>query len=140
VKTRLQIRPAQRTDLESIAAIQATAPEASQWPPADYLVYETRVALAGEQIVGFATYRTVGPGEHEILNLAVSPAWRRRGVARALVGSLRTAAPGVWFLEVRESNRAARRLYEAMDFTEAGVRLAYYENPSESGIVMRFYS
>ena len=140
MKTPLQIRPVQRADLESIAAIQAAAPEASQWPPSDYLLYETRVALAGRQIIGFAAYRTLAPGEHEILNLAVSPSWRRRGVARALVGSLCSGAAGAWFLEVRESNRAARKLYEAMDFTETGVRLSYYENPSESGIVMRFHS
>jgi ribosomal-protein-alanine N-acetyltransferase len=48
--------------------------------------------------------------------------------------------PGTHFLEVRESNAAARRLYESLGFEQVGERPAYYENPAETGIVMRIFS
>ena len=41
------------------------------------------------------------------------------------------------FLEVRESNRAARALYRDLDFQEVGVRVRYYEKPAEDAVVMR---
>jgi len=41
------------------------------------------------------------------------------------------------YLEVRESNGAALRLYESMGFRRAGVRPKYYERPKEAGIVMK---
>jgi len=41
---------------------------------------------------------------------------------------------------VRESNSAARRLYEALGFEVAGTRPGYYDNPTEAGIVMRIFS
>ena len=48
--------------------------------------------------------------------------------------------PGDHFLEVRQSNTAALTLYRTLAFAEVGVRPGYYENPTEPGIVMRFYS
>ena len=136
----IRIRPAEEADLNDIIAIQTVSPEASQWQAGDYLRYETRVAVAGAEIVGFVVYRTVAPGEHELLNLAVAPAWRRRGIGRALIESVRQGATGTWFLEVRESNGASRQLCRGLGFTEIGLRRGYYSNPHESGIVMRFYS
>jgi len=136
----VQVRRAQNTDLEHMAAIQAASPEASQWEPADYLRYETCVAAAGPDVIGFVAYRTVAPAEHELLNIAVAPAWRRRGIGRALIETVRQASPGTWFIEVRESNRASRQLFATLGFTEIGLRKEYYSNPSESGIVMRFLS
>ena len=136
----VEVRRAQKTDLEHIAEIQAASPEASQWKPADYLHYETSVAAAGAEIFGFVSYRTVAPSEHELLNIAVSPSWRRQGIGRALIEKVRDASPGTWFLEVRESNRASRHLFATLGFTEIGLRKEYYSNPFESGIVMRFHS
>ena len=46
------------------------------------------------------------------------------------------AAPGAWFLEVRESNVGAIRLYENAGFRVCGKRPAYYSDPCEAGIVM----
>jgi len=91
-------------------------------------------------VAGFVAYRGVGEGEHEILNLAVDPAARRRGVATALAKELLALARGDTFLEVRASNVAARNLYEKLGFHQAGVRQAYYHSPPEDGIVMRFQS
>jgi ribosomal-protein-alanine N-acetyltransferase len=71
------------------------------------------------------------------LDIAVHPEFRRRGIARALMEAERNRNLCDYFLEVRASNLAARALYSLMGFTEEGVRPAYYENPPESGIVMK---
>jgi ribosomal-protein-alanine N-acetyltransferase len=79
--------------------------------------------------------------EGEILNLAVAPGGRRRGLGRALVDAMldTLADRGVRhvYLEVRESNAPARALYAALGFAEAGRRKAYYRRPVEDAIVLR---
>ncbi len=135
----LRIRPAVREDLEAIARIQEASPAAAQWPPEDYLRYTCLVAVSGEEVAGFAVLRRTGE-EYELLNLAVAPERRRRGVGRRLVAAVLERAPGPVFLEVRASNEAARRLYEACGFRPVGLRRNYYRNPTESAIVMRFQS
>ena len=92
------------------------------------------------QIVGFLVSREVGPAEHEILNIAVHPEYRRLGIAANLIKDELRRHPGDHFLEVRESNAPARNLYTHLGFREVGVRPGYYENPLEPGIVMRFFS
>ena len=136
----VSIRPAVGDDLQRIFAIQSTAPEASQWSAEDYLGFHTQVALMNGGIAGFLVSRQIGEGEREILNVAVDPAYRRRGVARRLIQEQLARCPGTHFLEVRESNAAARRLYESLGFEQVGERPAYYENPIETGIVMRIFS
>ena len=59
--------------------------------------------------------------------------------AQAALGEL-SRCPGVHFLEVRQSNSAARRLYEGLGFQAVGERPAYYDDPPETGIVMRILS
>lgn len=79
--------------------------------------------------------------EGEILNLGVAAPYRRRGLGRALVEQAlaELAALGVTgvFLEVRESNRAARRLYEVLGFREVGRRTQYYRRPEEDAVLLR---
>ncbi len=82
--------------------------------------------------------RTVAEGETELLNLAVAPGFRRQGVGRKLVQSLLAEARGVVYLEVRESNRAAREFYNHMGFQEVSLRGGYYQEPPEAAIVMIF--
>jgi ribosomal-protein-alanine N-acetyltransferase len=89
---------------------------------------------------GFLVSRATAPGEREILNLAVAPPQRRRGVAGRLLEQELGRGEGSWFLEVRESNTPAIRLYQALGFRFAGRRERYYQNPPEAGIVMRFLS
>jgi ribosomal-protein-alanine N-acetyltransferase len=91
-------------------------------------------------VAGFLVTRAPSVGECEVLNLAVGPEFRRRGVAAALVKSLVDEAPGDLFLEVRESNDAARKFYQYMGFQEVGRRPAYYGAPPEPAIVMKFHS
>jgi ribosomal protein S18 acetylase RimI-like enzyme len=137
---RIQVRPAAATDLEQISAIQATAPEASQWQTLDYLTFDCQVAVLDGQIAGFVVSRSVGDREREILNVAVRPDLRRLGIATELLRGEMARWPGAHFLEVRESNTGARELYEGLGFEAVGSRPGYYENPPESGIVMRIFS
>jgi len=137
---RVQIRPAAAGDLDQIKAIQATAPEASQWQPQDYLTFDCRVAMLNGQIAGFVVSRQVSAGEREILNVAVHPDFRRLRIATELLRAETARWPGAHFLEVRESNTAARQLYEHLGFRVVGERAGYYENPPETGIVMRIFS
>lgn len=136
----MEIRRATAADLDAIARIQTAAPAASAWAPAAYLDYECRVAILDNRVAGFLVFRRLTPDEHEVLNLAVDPDYRRRGIARALLAGALADAPGAWFLEVRESNAAAVRLYSQFGFTLAGRRADYYRDPAEAAIVMRFFS
>ena len=136
----MMVRGATADDLAAIAAIQEASPEASQWDPASYLDYDCSVAVSGGRVVGFLVTREIAAGEREILNLAVDPAERRRGVARKLLEFALQHAQTRWFLEVRASNSSALKLYETAGFRTAGRRESYYSNPLETGIVMRFDS
>jgi ribosomal-protein-alanine N-acetyltransferase len=136
----MTVRGATADDLAAIAAIQETSPEASQWEPASYLDYECSVATSGGRVLGFLVVRQIAANEREILNLAVDPAERRRGVAGKLLESELRRAKTQWFLEVRASNSSAIKLYESTGFREAGRRESYYRNPVEPGIVMMFDS
>ncbi len=130
------IRPATAGDLDAIASIQSASPQASQWKPTEYLDYTCAVAEEGT-VAGFIVTREVVLGEYEILNLAVAPEARRRGVARELLKRVLETGSGEWFLEVRESNFAAIQLYETVGFRVSGKRSSYYSNSRESAIVMR---
>lgn len=85
-----------------------------------------------------------GVEELHLLNLTVHPDHRREGHARRLLDDLVCwAVPrSLWWmwLEVRASNEAARRLYEAYGFEEAGLRRGYYPNvrsSREDAVLMR---
>jgi ribosomal-protein-alanine N-acetyltransferase len=136
----LEIRSRAPGDLDDIGRIQAASPEASQWNTADYLKYDLRVAVLDGSVAGFLVVRENGPDEWEILNLAVAPEYRRRGVAGKLVESFQTSINGCVFLEVRESNDAARKFYNSMGFQEVSRRHEYYKTPPEAAIVMKFHS
>ena len=134
------IRRAEEGDGEAIAAIQAACPEAAHWPVAQYKPYEFTVSIAEGAVAGFLVWRRLAEGEYEVLNLAVAPAFRRRGIARELLSPLLNLPGSRIFLEVRESNHAARIFYKSMGFQEVSVRNLYYEFPSEAAIVMKFHS
>jgi ribosomal-protein-alanine N-acetyltransferase len=91
-------------------------------------------------VQGFIAARAVAPDEREILNVAVEPLMRGRGIGRVLVETMLLSGRGAWFLEVRGSNVAAINLYKTLGFLPAGRREGYYQNPVEAGIVMRVFS
>lgn len=136
----IRIRPAVESDLEEIWRIQTESLPAVQWNIADYLRHACLVALSDDRLAGFAVARHTSPEELEILNLAVSPPFRRRGVARSLIAELLANFRGNVYLEVRQSNFAARKLYHSLGFETIGVRKDYYDSPGESAIVMKFHS
>ena len=101
------------------------------------------VALSGNsqarEVIGYLVSWVIADELH-ILNLAVVPAFRRQGVAERLVlSALRQAyAKGARkaYLEVRESNSAAQKLYADIGFTSAFIRKEYYDMPLEDAVVM----
>jgi ribosomal-protein-alanine N-acetyltransferase len=133
-------------DLDGILAVDAASfanpwtRDMFTWEAHNSDVARTYVYRSDEAgVVGYCAVWHVFDELH-INNLAVLPAWRRRGVAtelltfalaRAVEGGARRAT-----LEVRASNVAARRLYERFGFRTAGVRKGYYTNPVEDADIL----
>lgn len=134
------IRRGGAEDLDTVAAIQQSSPGAALWNVADYLEQHFLVAVEGNRVVGFLVARTLASDEREILNLAVAPDFRRKGVARALLDSALEGFRGAVFLEVRESNETAKKFYKSLGFKELSKRKKYYDSPPETAIVMKFHS
>ncbi len=124
------IRAAVPADWEQLCEFPAALPFQSN---------EFLIAVAGEQVAAFLAWRTVFPGESEILHLETLASFRRIGLARRLLRILKQQ-PGDLFLEVRASNRAALQLYQSEGFIPVGVRKNYYSCPSEEAIVLKFHS
>ena len=100
-----------------------------------FFIAESRGVVAAYIVAHSAT------DEGEILNLGVAAAHRRRGIGRALVehvmGVLGAGGVHAVYLEVRESNAGARRLYEVLGFREVARRTRYYRRPVEDAVVLR---
>lgn len=143
----LSIRPARRDDVEDVAAIEKRA-FSDPWSANSFR------ALFGNPIVHFAIAEDAITGkvlgyvvawfvldEAEIANLAVSDDARRSGVGARLLDHALAAAKQrparLVFLEVRESNAAARALYSSRGFAVAGRRAKYYRKPIEDALVLR---
>ena len=98
------------------------------------------IAEINAQVCGFLVARITGD-EAEILNTAVDPAYRRKGIGTLLLNSAISAAQAhnakSIYLEVRESNRAAISFYGQHGFTKTAERRGYYSSPTENAIVMK---
>jgi len=100
-----------------------------------------KVAVLNNQIIGYVCVRTILDITH-MLNLAVLPEFRRRGIGSMLLrdalNELKQSKPDINLitLEVRESNTAAIKLYEKFGFKVMGKRIGYYEKPYENAIIM----
>ena len=131
-------------DAESAAALDLACDGAAHWSAGDYRLIAAEAAAGGprwpliSRQAGGAPARPIvallvaslAADEVEILNLAVAPALRRSGAATALLDAALTqarseGARAAW-LEVRESNAAARSFYAARGFTARGRRRGYY--------------
>ena len=90
-------------------------------------------------VCGYVGSQTV-LGETDMMNIAVRPDCRRKGVAAALITELICRLKGqgshILRLEVRESNATAIALYKAMGFTQLGLRKNYYRNPKENALIL----
>jgi ribosomal-protein-alanine acetyltransferase len=140
----LRSRPIQQADVERVLAIQAACPEIAQWTIWDY----NRVArgeMAGwvaeedGSVAGFIVARRIAD-QIEILNFAVLPQLRERGVGAMLLQETLTWAKTFdathAILEVRASNAAALRFYEHHNFHTAGRRSRYYNFPIEDALLL----
>lgn len=127
------VRRMRAEDAEAVRAVQRACPEAAQWEAEERGGRTVAVAEADGEVAGFAVWQELPGGEAELLNLAVHPRARRRGVGRALAGAM--AGRRVW-LEVRASNEGAIRFYESLGFERRGLRRDYYREPVEDAVVM----
>jgi ribosomal-protein-alanine N-acetyltransferase len=131
------IRPAEERDFPAITRIQQHCPETAQWPMGDYNGFPVFVALIGASHAGFCSWRQSAPDEAEILNLAVDPLWRRRGVGSALLEAVLECARGTVFLEVAEPNSPAIALYRKQGWVDVGLRSGYYDHGTVNAVVMK---
>lgn len=92
------------------------------------------------RVAGYIATRLLGGGHSEIRVLAVRPDFRRKGVATALIEralrALYYRGAKKVYLEVRQSNTPARKLYLKAGFVETGIRRNYYMRPEEDAILM----
>ena len=142
---RYPIRFARISDVAALAAIERRC-FSDPWSVQgieETIQYETTIALiaeSGVQVAGYLMARVSGE-EGDILNLAVVPEYRRKGIAGRLLerGLAVLAEAGVReaYLEVRESNGAALALYGGKGFKPVAVRPHYYRSPLEDALVLR---
>jgi len=157
----MKIRIATVEDIPGIMGLERASPSAAHWSERRYrellekevgtaekvvLVGEADGASAdatetqGRNVAGFLVARSVA-AEWELENIVVAVGARRGGLGRRLLQDLlariHQAGGGCVFLEVRESNAAARGLDEKAGFRENGRRKAYYADPLEDAILYR---
>ncbi len=141
----MEITPMQRRDVPQIAALEKECfsdpwSEQSVDSELDNPLSLWLVCREGERILGYVGSQTV-LGETDMMNVAVSPDARRRGIAQRLIGALeeqlRRQGSHSLSLEVRPSNTAAVSLYRKMGFTQVGRRPNYYRHPKEDGLILR---
>jgi [ribosomal protein S18]-alanine N-acetyltransferase len=140
-----RIRSAVPADAVGLVAIERRA-FSDPWSEASFREALTSpwtfglVAEGARGVTGYLIGREVA-GTGEVLNLAVAPELRRRGIGGALLEAglvaLGRRRVEEVFLEVRESNRSAQALYLAYGFRPVGQRAAYYRNPKEDALVLR---
>lgn len=143
----MNIRAATAADVPAMMALERHAVTAAHWSEADYArLFATgsqyvALVLEEQEVEGFVVAHGMGT-EWEIENIAVAGPARRRGLGTRLLAELldraRQAGARTVFLEVRESNRAARSLYEKWAFVESGRRRSYYRDPDEDAVLYRF--
>lgn len=143
----VKLEPAVPGDLPAIAAIERRA-FADPWSAESFAEMIGRESVwfvvaresAGDPVLGYVV-AIFAADEGEVGNLAVDDAARGRGIGATLVqGVLDEAtqrAVETLYLEVRESNGAARRLYDRCGFGEVGRRRRYYQKPVEDALVLR---
>jgi ribosomal-protein-alanine N-acetyltransferase len=153
-RARLEIRRMRPEDLEEVMVIERAAfkhPWSTElfrrelehdWSTILVAIEPLTSAAHGkatERIVGFVIFWLVHDEVH-ILNVAIAPEQRRKGIARELMAETERrahqASATLMTLEVRRSNLAALELYREFDYRAVGVRPNYYVDEGEDAIVM----
>lgn len=144
--TELAVRPARLVDVPAVLEIERTV-FSDPWSAQSFrealghpAVYFSCVRRDEGELLGYVVAWFIAD-EGEIANLAVARSAWGAGIGRALLDAALTeaASRGVTavYLEVRESNERARRLYQSSKFQEVGRRRGYYRRPVEDAIVLR---
>ena len=98
------------------------------------------VALEEDTVVGYIGSQTV-LNESDMMNVAVHPDHRRKGIGETLVCALAAELSKMGSvcltLEVRVSNEPAKQMYEKLGFLQIGRRPNYYRNPKEDALILR---
>lgn len=140
----IEIAPLAARHLDEIESIE----RASYPTPWSRTMFAGEIARGSSICLGaFRRRKVIGylivsryPDAWHVMNLAVAPIWRRRGVATRLLEELfeRTDAGGErgYTLEVRVSNGQAIRLYEQLGFETSGIRRGYYIDNREDALIM----
>ena len=137
------IRPMTAADVPSVTALEKLC-FSDPWSAssiASELDNPLSLWLVWEEDGAAAAYLGVQrvPPQADVMNVAVSPALRRRGIARALFAELERRLPEIdeLFLEVRASNSGAIALYRTLGFEQVGRRPNYYLDPREDALILR---
>ncbi|MBP3577598.1 MAG: ribosomal protein S18-alanine N-acetyltransferase [Lachnospiraceae bacterium] len=140
----MQIRPMTKNDCEQVAAIEAVS-FSMPWSLKAFTDtvekdnFRYFVAEEAGEILGYCGFLFV-LDEAEIPNVCVKSSARKQGVGKKMMNALIEEAKelgiSILFLEVRESNAAARALYKSLGFAEDGIRKNFYEQPVEHAILM----
>lgn len=139
------IRQAKLDDLAQLIALADGSVTAAHWTEPQYASALSGVAprrlvlvLESDRIHGFAIAVELA-GEWELENIVIGDAYRGRGLGsmllKAVLEHVSLHRGERIFLEVRESNRSARSLYERSGFSISGRRPGYYHNPPEDAIL-----
>jgi ribosomal-protein-alanine N-acetyltransferase len=144
------IRRVGLTDVRSLWEIEKvsfTSPWSLWCFLAEYANSKSTILVAGPpppepwETWGYIVYWVLADEMH-LLNLAVHPAQRRRGIARSLLttalAKARDQGAAVVWLEVRPSNAAAQALYHSFGFKEIGIRPGYYADNGEDALIYAF--
>jgi ribosomal-protein-alanine N-acetyltransferase len=140
----VRVRPAEPGDTAAIARVGLESPGASPWSASQYEDaasgnYRGWISELNIDLVGFIFTR-IAADEVEILNLAVLPDRRRRGIASQLIeralDHAKASGAARAYLEVRASNAAAISLYGKCGFAFAGRRTRYYSSPVEDALLL----
>lgn len=153
----MRVRRANRADIPAMMALERQNPSAAHWSSQQYEALfvhteqssqhfawavddEAAAGPEGDKVLGFLVARRID-AQWELENIVVAEVARRHGAGTRLLGDLvsyaRLERGSEIFLEVRESNQAARALYCKAGFEEMGLRKSYYSNPTEDAILCR---
>ena len=146
--TGLLVRRGRRQDLPRIVAMAQECETAAQWTSEQYEKFITAgnaeqklflVLETNNRVNGFAVGHAAA-GEWEIENIVIDPRVQCTGLGSHLLReflSIARQSGRAVFLEVRESNLSARKLYQKLDFREIGRRKSYYQQPQEDAILLK---
>ena len=146
----ITLREMEEKDVEQVTALEAAC-FSQPWLKQDfieiltnpnriYLVATEKNALQEDTILGGCMLTHI-VGEGDISNVAVWEAYRKRGIASALLQELLQIGMekyhmNAFTLEVRQHNEAAIRLYEKAGFISEGIRPDFYDKPKDNAVIM----